>query len=380
MNATSRSLEHPEVCCDVPRLLQQFESLGENCDLGVVQRAVGLEPFGLFRFAACDAAGILKLLRARLEPLCEPEDLILEEVGPRREYWLKSRAFPFESHTNRYAPQDEAAVVRAGEIEKMRYLKAHFLQDLARGRRLLVYKGKSELATMRELAAQLQTLGPNSLLWVDVAGATQEPGSVERESAALLRGYVSRFGTYEDDPSLPVEEWVRVCAAAFRLWRNQPPPLAPLENLLGHAVAADRCAWSAPARGITRRLTEPALPGGELFEHCPAAGEPASVWQARLPLDYGGKLVFSAWVRLPENGNLDHVSLVMTGFATTAAWRVDLRARGNWQRTWISAEVPQGTRALVCELRAAGAPGALFHSSRWCLERGTRPSGFGFVL
>ena len=54
-----------ELWCDVPRLLQMFESLGENCDLGVVQRAVGLEPFGLFRFAACDAPCLAALLRAR---------------------------------------------------------------------------------------------------------------------------------------------------------------------------------------------------------------------------------------------------------------------------------------------------------------------------
>ena len=380
MNATIRSLAHSELCCDVPRLLQQFESLGENCDLGVVQRAVGLEPFGLFRFAACGAAGILKLLQARLEPLCEPDDLILEQVGPRREYWLKSRHFPFESHTNRYAPQDEADVVREGEIEKMRYLKAHFLRDLARGRRLLVYKGRSELATMRELAAQLRSHGPNTLLWVDVAGHTHEPGFVERDSPTLLRGYVSRFGTYDDDPSLPVEEWVSVCASAYQLWRNQTPPVAPVENLLANAVAADRCVWTAPVRGVTRRMAEPALPGGEVFEHRPGRGAPEAVWQAWLPLDSGGKLVLSTWLRLPEGGNLDQVSLVLSGFATTTAWHADLRARGNWQRAWIGADVSQGTRAILCELRAAGAPGTVFHSSRWCLERGTRPSGFGFVL
>src|SRR5580700_6786475 len=86
---SGQAATQPEVCCDVPRLLQLFESLGENCDLGVVQRAVGLEPFGLFRFAACKAAAVAALLRARFLPLGEPEDLWLDEVGPRREYRVK---------------------------------------------------------------------------------------------------------------------------------------------------------------------------------------------------------------------------------------------------------------------------------------------------
>ncbi len=84
-----------ESSCDVPRLMQQCESLGENCDLGVVQRAVGIEPFGLFRFSACDAAGVLALLRARLHPLGEHSDLWLDTVGPQQEFWVKSRQFPF---------------------------------------------------------------------------------------------------------------------------------------------------------------------------------------------------------------------------------------------------------------------------------------------
>jgi hypothetical protein len=82
----------PAFCYDIPRLLQLFEGLGDNCDFGVVQRAVGIEPFGLFRFAVCNATDVAELLRARFHPLGEPEDLWLDEVGPRREYWVKSRS------------------------------------------------------------------------------------------------------------------------------------------------------------------------------------------------------------------------------------------------------------------------------------------------
>ncbi len=369
-----------ESWCDVPRLLQQFESLGENCDLGVVQRAVGLEPFGLFRFAACDAPGVLALLRARLHPLCEPEDLWLEEVGPRREYWVKSHHFAFESHTNRYAPQDEAAVVRQGEIERMRYLKSHLLRELASGRKLFVFKGKSDPQTMRELAAQLQAYGANCLLWVDVADEVHASGSVQRVSAGLLRGCVSRFGTYDGDPSLPVEDWIRVCANAYRLWRNEGLPQAPVDNLLACTAAAGSCRWLAAPSATTRGLPEPSLPGGVIYEHRLGCDEAEVVCHAQLPIRGGGNFVFSAWVTIPEAFHARKISLLLPGFATAATWSVDLKSRGRWQRLWISANLPSEARIIACELIAAGTAGELFHSTNWCLERGTRPSGYGFVL
>ena len=368
------------MCYDVPRLLQRFESLGENCDLGVVQRAVGLEPLGLFRFAACNAPGVIALLRARFHPLGEPEDLWLDEVGPRREYWVKSRQFTFESHTNRYAPHDQAAVVRDGEIEKLRYLKSHLLRDLAQGRKLFVFKGTSELATIRRLAAQLQTHGPNCLLWVNVADEAHAAASVERDSSSLLRGFVSRFGTYDGNPSLPVEEWVSVCAHAYRLWRNEDAPKVPVDNLLAGAPGTGSCRWLATAPAVTRGLHEPSLPGGILFEHRLGTEEPAAVCHAQLPISGGGNFVFSAWIRIPKACRAHHIGLLLPGFSTTATWSVDLKARGPWQRAWVCANVSSGGGTIACELIAAGTAGEVFYSAGWCLERGTRPSGYGFVF
>ena len=75
-----RNAATPEFCYDIPRLLLLFEGLGDNCDFGVVQRAVGIEPFGLFRFAACKAQDVGALLRTRFQCLGEPEDLWLSLI------------------------------------------------------------------------------------------------------------------------------------------------------------------------------------------------------------------------------------------------------------------------------------------------------------
>src|SRR5450631_708718 len=106
----------PAYCYDIPRLLQLFEGLGENCDFGVVQRAVGVEPFGLFRFAACNAVNVGALLRERFQTLSEPDDLWLDEVGAEREYWVKSRRLSFDALTKRYAVRDDQEVVRTAQV------------------------------------------------------------------------------------------------------------------------------------------------------------------------------------------------------------------------------------------------------------------------
>jgi hypothetical protein len=378
MNAdaqVSRTQGAPQPCYDVPRLLQLFESLGENCDLGVVQRAVGLEPFGLFRFSACNAVAVGELLRARFDRLCEPDDLWLDVVGEEREYWVKSRNTPFEAHTNRYAGQHEEAVVRRGELDRMRYLKTHLLRDLSRGKKLFVFKGRCDLATMRNVATQLQLYASNCLLWIDLADEAHPPGSVQKDSAQLLLGYVSRFGTYDGAPCLPIDEWVSVCGNAYRLWRNEEPPQSSVENLLSRGLE-----WRADPGAPTAVMDVPSPAPGLVFGHRLSVPTLTPVCSTYVPLLRGGSLALSAWVNVAPTSELKRLALVFPGVESVVIWDADPRTRDRWQRLWVTATVPDDTRAIVCALMTEGEPGAQFQSAAWCLERGTRPSGYGFAL
>jgi hypothetical protein len=369
-----------EFCHDIPRLLQLFVGLGENCDFGVVQRAVGIEPFGLFRFAACNAADLVELLRARFHPLAEPEDLWLDEQGSGGEYWVKSRHCSFAAHTDRYAGRDDPKVVLAAQIEKTRYLKAKLIRDLSHGRQLFVFKGETDITTIREIVVQLRTYGPNCLVWVCVADAAHLPGSVERLSDGLLRGFVSRFGTYDGDPSLPVEDWVAVCANAYRLSRNADPPKAPLYNLISPEIATCSCRWSTELSSGTRVLDEPAPSGGVMFEHRLEKAEATSVYRALVPIASGGDFVFSVWVRIPEGFRGRQIGALLPGFSSIAMWTADLKSRGRWQRVWVTANLPIDARSIACDIIAEGAVGDIFHSASWCLERGNQPLGYGFAF
>jgi hypothetical protein len=368
-----------EVCHDLPRLLQLFEGLGENCDFGVVQRAIGIEPVGLFRFGACTAADLNVLLRTRFERLGDAQDLWLEVVGAQREYWLKSHHCSYSSHTDRFADTDSAEVVHAAQVERTRYLKSKLMRDLSHSRRLFVFKGSCDMASIRDIVAQMQIYGPNCLLWIRVADADHAPGSVQRLADGLLQGFVSRYGTYDGPPSLPVEEWVELCANAYRLWRNAEPPTAALNNLIALTIAAGSCQWLTDLSATTQVLDEPAPSAGVVFEHRLQRAQPVSVCRARLPIEAGGEFVFSAWVRIPENFRGRVIAAQLLGCPSSAWWTADLKSCARWQRVWVAATVPAEARIVACEIYADGAIGSVFQTASWCLERGGRPLGYAIT-
>jgi hypothetical protein len=270
--------------------------------------------------------------------------------------------------------------VLQGEVEKTRYLAAHLLRDLTQGRKLCVFKGNTDLAAIREIAAALRAYGPTSLLWVKVADREHAAGSVERHSPDLLVGYVSRYGTYDGDPSLPVEDWVAMCANAYRLWRNDDAPQVVCENLISNASAADSCLWAVEPTAETRRHTEVSSAAGMSFEHRLGGDAPTIVCRAQLQISRGGRLTFSTWVKLCEGSELRQIFLLLPGFSTVASWGADLKSCARWQRMWLAVDIPDAVRSVACDLIASGSAGTVFDSARWCLERGSRPSGYGFAL
>ena len=375
------SAAEPAFCLDVQRLLQRFESLGDGCDFGMVQRAAGIEPFGLFRFAGCRSIDLSPLLRTKLQQFGEPEDLWLEEVPPKREYRVKSHSCPsFTSHTRRFGGQDDPEVVRVAQTEMTRFLKRKLIRELSLGRRLFVYRGPSDIKIIREILEQLRTYGDHSLLWVRLANAAQLPRTVRRLPEGLLVGFVSRFGIYEDDrtPRVPVEDWIMVCAKAYRLWRHTNPPLARLRNLISREIAAQRERTPGNSSAATRVLDEEAPTGGAVTEHRLGKTELSRVCRLVVPVADGGTFSFSIWIRVPDGFHGRRIIATLPGSALVAHWNADTRSTGNWQWIWVAAKLPADARSISCELMADGDVGDVFYSASWCLERRNLPSGFGF--
>ena len=113
-------------------LMMRFESLGESCEFGLVQRRCEAEPLGLFRFASAPLPKLLAALGADFAGFGNPDALDVELSGNGREYMVSDRRFGLLYH----------AWVRAGEMtpEEVRQREIRRLP-------LLVRKLREELST-----------------------------------------------------------------------------------------------------------------------------------------------------------------------------------------------------------------------------------------
>ncbi|WP_419730669.1 hypothetical protein [Lichenicola sp.] len=218
---------------DDTALMTMFESLGENCEFGFVQRYFGAEPLGLFRFAGTtDIRNTLRLLESDFEglgdtgslstistnavlyrlpdpPLIIPEFMMVDE---KRRFWYHTFHGP-EQHT-------EAEACALNE-QKLRYLTRKFIEDLEDGEKIWVLKD-SVRGDLNEAFAFLDVLnrrGPNRLFWVTRLVEGRPPGAVEWVAPNLLRGYSG--GEHRDPQIFDAEAWKVLCLKAARAFAER---------------------------------------------------------------------------------------------------------------------------------------------------------------
>jgi hypothetical protein len=203
-------------------LMLQFESLGQNCEFGIVQRAHKAEPLGLLRWASISLPNLIKGLNAKFEGLGAPEAVKIRLTNG--EYMADETRYKITYHT--FAREGEATpeALHEREYKRLRYLADKLIQDLEEAEKIFVYKKDEPLSNdqVRQLHVTLRTFGPNTLLWVATMDASHDAGTVEWLGEGLLVGRVARFADPDRVPSTTsVESWTTVCANAWRLHKER---------------------------------------------------------------------------------------------------------------------------------------------------------------
>jgi len=234
----------------IDELVLEFESLGDNCEFGLVQRSVGAEPLGLLRFA-----GFYLPVEIRLERLAAAlendfvglgllETISVEAAGESREFLVNESAYNLMYHSFMHEGQIDPEVLRQREATRLSFLRRKLLEDLKNGEKIWVWKSNLKLPfdQIERLVTVLRRHGPNILLWVVEAGDADRPGSVERITDNLLKGYVERFAPYHNAPDISPQSWLEVCQATYDLCR----PTTVDEDDLEEAAAPE-----TPSRPLT---------------------------------------------------------------------------------------------------------------------------------
>jgi hypothetical protein len=207
-------------------LLRSFESLGENCEFGIVQRKFGLEVLGLLRFGNVWLSSLLRALNDDFEAATQPSEMSVS-VSPSAvlpEYLIELPRYGMRWHTFvRPADMDENAVL-AREAVKLGYLRRRFLDGLRTGRKICLLKRPQALSVAEAMAVftELNRRGPNTLLCVSIATDGRPAGSVDLLAPGLMRAHIAAFAPDDDVESADTADWLRVAANAVildRQWR-----------------------------------------------------------------------------------------------------------------------------------------------------------------
>lgn len=200
-----------------------FESLGDNCEFGLVQRRCGAEPLGLLRFSNIELGPLLRGLAVEFDGLGDRDSLELN-LSELRQYMLRDRRYALIFHTFQYESEVDAAELMVKQMARLRLLRRKLLEDLRGGEKIFVCKRNEALGEqeMLPLHAMLNRFASNTLLFVTPADAAHPPGTVERLMPGLLSGSIDRFALPENAHELSLECWLAVCVNAHRLVRKVP--------------------------------------------------------------------------------------------------------------------------------------------------------------
>ena len=196
-------------------LLMQFESLGSDCEFGLVQRHFGAEPLGLLRWGNVRPEVLVQLLRTGFKDLIDPENLRLTRTD-WDEYTVRDMRNGINFHTWSKDLAADEALFFAKQRRRISWLRDKLLDDLATADKVFVYKAFPAASPVGavDIAAALKAYGDTTLLYIEVADAEHGAGSMELSGPGLVRGYVSRLGV---DPltkrwDIAFDEWLSVCS------------------------------------------------------------------------------------------------------------------------------------------------------------------------
>ena len=179
---------------DDAAVLRTFESLGGNCEFGLVQRVAGLEPLGLLRFAGITATELIAMLDSELAGVGDAAHTKLF-LNQRQEYMLEDTRY-FRTHTFiSYGDADEADLL--GKLRRRTaFLRDKLLAELRQGRKIFIFRPRDGLLeddTIDRLHAATRKLGSATLVCVRNGDNIAVSPRSEGLQVATLPGHSSRL-------------------------------------------------------------------------------------------------------------------------------------------------------------------------------------------
>jgi hypothetical protein len=201
-------------------LFKRFESLGENCEFGFVQRHYGVEPVTLLRWAGTHLDGLIHALRQGFADLYRLEDLrpVTANLAADSKYHLSFHTdIPIVEQGGQLAFDAQGLkTAYPQELRKIGFLRDQFLDSLETGEKIYLYKAADPPGwdKIEALHAALNAYGPQRLLVVFPATPELPYGEVKLAAKGLKVAGIYRLAPHAHAEDAPFEAWSAICEAA----------------------------------------------------------------------------------------------------------------------------------------------------------------------
>ena len=200
------------------QIVTAFESLGDNCELGIVQRRLGVEPLGLLRFAGMRLPQLVRGLQERFDGINDPAQLSIRTLGT--EFMIGVGRYRYQYHSGVHVGQGTPEDVLAAQITKLAYQRRALMECMEDAEKLFVFRQNEPVSQdeIEAMVAEVRRYGPCSLLWVVEHDEGHEPGTVVMVADGLMKGFIERLASRENAASPSVEAWLLVLRRAYEKW------------------------------------------------------------------------------------------------------------------------------------------------------------------
>ena len=218
--------EHKDGLAQQREALLNVQSLGINCEIGFLQRLVGAEPLGLFRWTFAPLEKLLSALEKDFEGLGAPDTLEIH-VDPRSEFIVRDKVYGFQYHS--FVFEDKGGTleeVQRNEYNRLTYLSRTLVEELRAEEKIFAYHdaGESGVDQIRRVVRAINLYGRNTLVWIVPAPSESLIGTAREIEPGMIQAYVSGFQLPVGDV-LPTSQhqpsWLRAVVQAYNIWRSR---------------------------------------------------------------------------------------------------------------------------------------------------------------
>lgn len=234
-------------------LVLQFESLGDSCEFGLVQRMAGAEPLGMFRFAGAPVTHVTRALNARFLGIADPSQV---HVQPENgQYMIKLDKYDFIYHAYVKIGGADPAALHRQHVRTVAFLIDKLVADLQEPTKIVVFRQNEDVSAnaLMDFRQALAAYGPSMLLWVQPTRPGFPPGSVVVVDGTLMVGYVSRLARRDNATDFDFQSWLAVLRNAHQAYSTLTLPAKANAVKPNKETPSARNAWTSRSASAATR-------------------------------------------------------------------------------------------------------------------------------